>query len=130
MYSSFHPPSNPSPGVVINRPGGPNVYTGVPKDYTGNDVTPDNFLKVLQGDAEGLKGVGSGRVLKSGPNDRVFINMVDHGAPGIFAFPDEYLNATDLAGTLLYMHRTQKYREVRIHGCLARWGRLGLVRLG
>lgn len=98
--------------MVINRPDGPDVYAGVLKDYTGKDVTPENFLKVLQGDAEGMKGIGSGRVLQSGPNDRVFINMVDHGAPGIFAFPDEYLNATDFANTLIDMHKDERFREV------------------
>lgn len=88
------------------------MYTGVPKDYSGKDVTPENFLKVLQGDAEGMKGIGSGRVLQSGPHDRVFINMVDHGAPGIFAFPNEYLNATDFADTLIGMHKDRRFREV------------------
>lgn len=106
---------NPTPGVVINRPDGPNVYQGVLKDYTGSDVTPENFLKVLRGDAEGMKGVGSGRVLQTGPNDRVFVNMVDHGAPGLFAFPDEILNATDLADALLYMHTNQKYHEMVLY---------------
>ncbi|CAG2163272.1 unnamed protein product [Oppiella nova] len=33
---------NPTPGVVINEIGGPNVYKGVPKDYTGEDVNPKN----------------------------------------------------------------------------------------
>lgn len=56
----FH--RNPTPGVIINRPNGTNVYPGVPKDYTGKNVTPEIFLKVLQGDAEGLRGVGSGKV--------------------------------------------------------------------
>ncbi|XP_069947483.1 legumain [Cherax quadricarinatus] len=106
---------NPTPGVIINRPDGPNVYDGVPKDYIGRDVTPGNFLKVLRGDAEGLRGVGSGRVLKSGPNDRVFINMVDHGAPGIFAFPSDYLQARDLVDTLLSMHRAHTYSQMVIY---------------
>ena len=26
--------------------------------------------------------------ISSGPNDHVFVNFVDHGAPGIVAFPD------------------------------------------
>ncbi|XP_045137857.1 legumain-like isoform X1 [Portunus trituberculatus] len=116
MYDDLaHNEENPTPGVVINRPDGPNVYPGVLKDYTGKDVTPENFLKVLRGDAEGMKGIGSGRVLKTGPNDRVFINMVDHGAPGLFAFPDEILNATDLADTLLDMHTNQKYFEMVLY---------------
>lgn len=28
--------SNPTPNVIINRPGGPNVYKGVPIDYSGD----------------------------------------------------------------------------------------------
>lgn len=28
-------PRNPTPGIVINRPNGTDVYKGVPKDYTG-----------------------------------------------------------------------------------------------
>ena len=31
---------NPTKGIVINKPGGQDVYKGVPKDYTGADVTP------------------------------------------------------------------------------------------
>nr|XP_027236601.1 legumain-like [Penaeus vannamei]XP_027236602.1 legumain-like [Penaeus vannamei] len=107
-----HNEENPTPGVIINRPGGPDVYKGVPKDYTGDDVTPENFLKVLSGDVEGMKGVGSGKVVRSGPNDRIFLNMVDHGAPGIFAFPYDYLNATNLTDTIIGMHRDQKFGEM------------------
>jgi hypothetical protein len=33
----------------MNRPNGTNVYQGVLKDYTKENVTPANFLKVLQG---------------------------------------------------------------------------------
>ena len=74
------------------------------------EVTPENFLNILQGNAEAVSGVGSGKVLRrwgsqfiivnvkclklsfpccSGPNDYVFVNFVDHGAPGIVAFPDD-----------------------------------------
>src|SRR5665648_218721 len=40
---------NPYPGVIINEPGGRNVYDGVPKDYIGKHVSPENFLAVLKG---------------------------------------------------------------------------------
>ncbi|KAM7376276.1 hypothetical protein PAMP_006019 [Pampus punctatissimus] len=46
---------NPTPGVLINRPNGTDVYKGVPKDYTGSDVTPENFLAVLKGDSSKVK---------------------------------------------------------------------------
>ncbi|KAG7277074.1 LOW QUALITY PROTEIN: hypothetical protein CRUP_031287, partial [Coryphaenoides rupestris] len=50
--------------------------------------TPENFLAVLKGDSSGTKG-GSGKVLKSGPKDHVFVYFTDHGAPGILAFPND-----------------------------------------
>uniref|UniRef100_A0A8C5GKT0 Legumain n=1 Tax=Gouania willdenowi TaxID=441366 RepID=A0A8C5GKT0_GOUWI len=102
---------NPTPGIVINRPNGTDVYKGVPKDYTGEDVTPDNFLAVLKGDAAAVKG-GSGKVLQSGPNDHVFVYFTDHGAPGILAFPSDDLNVKDLQDAIKYMHSNKKYKEM------------------
>ncbi|CAN9501968.1 unnamed protein product [Ophioblennius macclurei] len=102
---------NPTPGVVINRPNGTDVYKGVVKDYTGDDVTPENFLAVLRGDAAAVKG-GSGKVLKSGPNDHVFVYFTDHGAPGILAFPNDDLNVKDLQDTINYMHQNKMYKKM------------------
>uniref|UniRef100_A0AAQ5X729 Legumain n=1 Tax=Amphiprion ocellaris TaxID=80972 RepID=A0AAQ5X729_AMPOC len=103
--------ANPTPGVVINRPNGSDVYAGVPKDYTGDDVTPENFLAVLKGDSSQVKG-GSGKVLKSGPNDFVFVYFTDHGAPGILAFPNDDLQVKDLQDAITYMHENRKYKKM------------------
>ncbi|GFH20377.1 legumain, partial [Haematococcus lacustris] len=54
-------PYNPLPGQIINRPGGPDVYKGVIIDYRGEDVNSETFLAVLAGDAEAVKGRGSGK---------------------------------------------------------------------
>ncbi|XP_039993903.1 legumain [Xiphias gladius] len=102
---------NPTPGILINRPNGSDVYKGVPKDYTGEDVTPENFLAVLKGDSSAIKG-GSGKVLRSGPNDHVFVYFTDHGAPGILAFPNDELHVEDLQETIKYMHKNKKYRKM------------------
>jgi len=56
-------------------------------------VTPANFLSVIKGDAKAVEGIGSEKVLKSNSESKVFINFVDHGAPGLIAFPNEYLYA-------------------------------------
>ncbi|CAB4055645.1 SEPT2 [Lepeophtheirus salmonis] len=40
---------NPTPGVLINKPHGPNVYEGIKADYTRKNVRPDIFIKVLEG---------------------------------------------------------------------------------
>ncbi|CAG2117213.1 unnamed protein product, partial [Medioppia subpectinata] len=99
--------------IVYNGPTGHNgtdVYHGVPKHYTGKEVTPENFLKVLAGD-KGLKKAGK-KVLESGPNDHVFIFFDDHGSPDLVAFPDKYLYAKLLMKTLKQMHQDKKYAKL------------------
>lgn len=97
---------NPTKGTIINKPNGPDVYHGVPKDYTGAKVTPTNFLNAL-------KGTGTaGKVLQSGPNDNVFVFFSDHGGPGIIAFPNELLQASDLIAALKYMNTNKKYKNL------------------
>ncbi|KAK3585993.1 hypothetical protein CHS0354_033110 [Potamilus streckersoni] len=103
---------NPTPGVIINQPNGPNVYVGVPKDYTGRNVKPDLFLNVLQGNADKVVGIGSGKVVKSGPNDHIFVNFVDHGAPGILAFGDDMLKSYQLMQAINTMHKQNKYGKM------------------
>ncbi|CAF0742169.1 unnamed protein product [Adineta steineri] len=43
-------------------------------------------MHVLLGEKEALKGVGSSKVLESGPDDNVFIYFTDHGAVGKLLF--------------------------------------------
>lgn len=62
--------------------GGPDVYAGIPRDYTGGNVTAKTLLAVLAGDKAAVKGKGSGRVLEAGPHDRVFLFYSDHGSAG------------------------------------------------
>jgi len=89
------------------------VYHGVAKDYTGKDVTAKNFLAVITGDTKSMKNIGSGRVLESTENDRVFINFVDHGGVGLIAFPNQpYLYKKDLHAALLQMYNTSMYKEL------------------
>ena len=90
---------NPFKGKVFNKPSqgeGQDLYAGVEIDYKGSDVTPENFLAVLTGDAEKVKGKGTGRVLTSTSTDKVFINFADHGAAGLIAFPQSMLYADQL----------------------------------
>ncbi|GFY44535.1 legumain [Trichonephila inaurata madagascariensis] len=103
---------NPTPGIIINHPNGKDVYKGVPKDYTGEAVTPQNFMAVLRGDKQAVAGVGSEKVLKSGPKDHVFVYFADHGAPGIIAFPEDELSASDLNKTINYMYENKMYGKM------------------
>ena len=106
-------PLNPFPGQLFNHPGNNSrdVNEGCLKDYTGEAVNVTNFLAVLKGNSEEVKG-GNGKVLTSGPNDNVFINFVDHGAPGLISFPDTYLYADQLNLTLAYMWQHNKYNTL------------------
>jgi len=81
-YSS----KNPYPGVLYNEEGGkgPNVYIGVPHDYTHDLVTLANFQKILLGEE---MTVGSGKTLKSGPEDNVLVYYCDHGGYNSLPFP-------------------------------------------
>lgn len=95
---------NPVPGKLFNKPDpsgpGVDVYEGCVIDYKGNDVTPDNFIAILTGDKAKVAGHGNGRVLESTSEDYVFINFADHGAPGLIAFPNEYLYSDKFIGAL------------------------------
>ncbi|CAH1402825.1 unnamed protein product [Nezara viridula] len=103
---------NPTPGVIINHPGGPNVYKGVPKDYTGKNVTADNFLNILTGNKTAMRGIGSGKVIESGPDDLVFINFVDHGGVGVLYFPNEELYADEFLEAINLMSTKSKYSKL------------------
>jgi legumain len=103
--------SNPKKGTIINHPDGDDVYAGVPKDYTGNDVTAQNFLDILTG--ADMSGRGSGKTLASTGDDKVFIYYADHGATGLVAMPTgSYLYATDLNKALNTMHTNNMYKEL------------------
>ncbi|WAR18297.1 LGMN-like protein [Mya arenaria] len=96
---------NPVKGNLINHPDGPNVYEGIIKDYTGKEVNPETFLSVLKGEKDKV----NGKVIDSGPNDHVFVNFVDHGAPGILGFGSKTLKAKKLMDAIMFMHDNKKY---------------------
>ena len=110
--------NNPVPGNVINKPGGPNVYPGVPKDYTGNDVNAETFLAVLQGDKEKVQNLlgREGKVINSGPDDYVFVNFADHGGAGILGMPSPpYLKARPLNDALKKMNEEKKFAKLTFY---------------
>lgn len=88
-------PLNPEPGVVINRPNGPNVFPGNHSiNYEGAHVTPINFLIVLK--------------QLSHPSLDLLVYFSDHGDIGLIVFPNgEYLYVDQLKAVILSM----KYRS-------------------
>ncbi|XP_058261684.1 legumain-like [Hemibagrus wyckioides] len=103
---------NPDKGKIINKPNGPDVYTGVPKDYTGEDVSAENFLAVLRGDSSAVKKTGPKKVIQSGRNDTVFIYLTDHGGDGSFSFPNSTLYAERLIKTVTTMSKEGKFSKM------------------
>lgn len=116
MYDDIaHDEENPYPGTIINHPQGSDVYAGVPKDYTGENVTVNNFFAVLLGNKSLVTG-GSGKVVESDPNDRIFIYYSDHGGPGVLGMPiPPYLYANDFIQVLNQKHDAGSYREMVIY---------------
>ncbi|KAJ4846549.1 hypothetical protein Tsubulata_013552 [Turnera subulata] len=106
---------NPRKGVIINHPKGDDVYAGVPKDYTGEQVTAKNLYAVLLGDKNGVTG-GSGKVVDSKPNDRIFLYYSDHGGPGVLGMPNlPYLYAMDFIEVLKKKHAAGTYKKMVIY---------------
>ncbi|KAK4770385.1 hypothetical protein SAY87_030917 [Trapa incisa] len=103
---------NPRPGVIINHPQGDDVYHGVPKDYTGKNVTTNNFFAAILGNKSVLTG-GNGKVVDSGPNDHIFIYYSDHGGPGVLGMPaGPFLYADDLIDVLKKKHASGTYKSM------------------
>jgi len=59
-----------------------------------------------------MRGIGSGKVIESGPDDYVFVNFADHGAPGLVAFPLGVLKVGQLQNAINYMHKNKKYKKM------------------
>jgi len=108
---------NPFPGKLFNAPGNhsADVNEGCIKDYTGADVTAKHFLNIIQGEELAMIGVGTGRVLKSGPNDHVFIYFVDHGASGVLSFPNTWLYNYQLIDAFTEMKAKGMYSQLTIY---------------
>ncbi|KAK1272672.1 hypothetical protein QJS04_geneDACA012363 [Acorus gramineus] len=106
---------NPRPGVIINSPHGHDVYAGVPKDYTGDEVNTKNLYAVILGEKDAVEG-GSGKVIDSKPNDRIFIYYSDHGGPGVLGMPNmPYLVASEFIHVLKKKHASKSYKEMVIY---------------
>ena len=73
-------------------------------------MNPHNFLNVLIGN-ETLSRKGK-KVLNSTENDHVFVYFADHGAPGLLAFPDSELLASDLLNTLHAMNNKKMFKHL------------------
>ncbi|WJX87123.1 legumain [Trifolium repens] len=105
---------NPSPGHIYNKPNGPDVYAGVPKDYTGKDVNVQNIFNIIRGDGTYLSG-GSGKVLKTGPEDTIFIYFSGHGGERFMDIINDMLWGEDLVGVLIKKRESNSVKKMVIY---------------
>ncbi|XP_058650667.1 legumain-like [Onychostoma macrolepis] len=114
MYDDIaHNKENPSNGVIVSAVHElGDVYSGVPKDYTGEDVTIDNFLAALQGDDSG-KNEGK-KVIKSEANDNIYIYMTGLGTEGTFEFPEQSLSPYVFTEAIKNMSKEGKFSKMVI----------------
>ncbi|GKY96915.1 hypothetical protein MPSEU_000650400 [Mayamaea pseudoterrestris] len=80
-------------------------------DYRGDDVSVDNFLRVLLGQPH----ESSLPVLRSNERSHVLIYLTGHGGNQFFKFQDvEEITSQQLARAVAGMHERSKYQEVLI----------------
>jgi len=114
MNNSFTNGScNPFPGTLytdVNR--SRNYNEGLKIDYIGEEVNIQNYLAVLTGDKSKVSG-GSGRVLNSSENDRVFVSHEGHGGSGVLVISDQgYLTLKDLNDALKEANEKKMFKEL------------------
>ncbi|XP_056127460.1 legumain-like [Rhinichthys klamathensis goyatoka] len=115
MYDDIaYNPKNPENGQIISVVDDSNVYLGVPKDYTGKHLTPDNFLAALRGD----KSTGK-KVIDSGPDDNIYVYMSGLGKEGsqhegAFKFLQKALSPDAFMDTLKSMQEGKKFSKMVI----------------
>jgi len=111
-------PANPRPGQLINHPTGQDNYVGMPKDYTADAVTAENFLAVLSGNSSAIRASrnANGRVVEAGPTDRIFVFYSDHGAPGILGMPSgDFLYADKLHKVIKHRAKSREFGEMVLY---------------
>ncbi|KAG7673394.1 hypothetical protein Ndes2526B_g03161 [Nannochloris sp. 'desiccata'] len=112
-------PENPRPGTLINHPTGEDVYSGMPLDYTKNNVNAETFLALLTRNQSGIPANGphsTGKMINAGPNDRIFVFYSDHGAPGIIGMPSgDFLYADQLHKAIKHCKKHHGFAEMVLY---------------
>jgi legumain len=113
--------SNPFPGQLFNKPlsstaqadiDAANVYNADYIDYTGKNVTAQNFYNVLLGDDS------NGPALKTDSESYVFVNFADHGGTGLLGVPygcGSYIYADELNSVLQQMSDNNKFKQLTFY---------------
>ncbi|KAI0704676.1 peptidase C13 family-domain-containing protein [Earliella scabrosa] len=106
-------PRNKFAGCVYANPGrGLDLYgDNIEVDYRGNEVTVENFLRVLTGRVE--PSVPRSKRLLTDDRSNVFIFMTGHGGNEFLKFQDnEEISAFDIADAVAQMWEKKRYNEL------------------
>lgn len=122
--AAYHP-NNPMPGLVayaydkgeFSAETPVNQYENVVVDYKGYDMTMDQFFQILTGNfTVNLTDIGSGRVLKTGPTDTIFLYIHTIGYEGIYLLNNRHLLWTDkMIPVLEEMSEMKKFKKMFIY---------------
>jgi GPI-anchor transamidase subunit K len=104
---------NPFPGQIFNSGAhDTNLYgEDVSVDYRGEDVTVDNFVRLMTGRT--FMGTPPTKQLGSTANSNVFLYMTGHGGVDFLKFQDtEELSGQDLSWTIRQMFLAGRYKSL------------------
>uniref|UniRef100_A0A6G1SHR4 Putative GPI-anchor transamidase n=1 Tax=Aceria tosichella TaxID=561515 RepID=A0A6G1SHR4_9ACAR len=106
-------PRNPWPGTVFNNIKHEiNVYgSDTEVDYKGDEVTADNFIRLLTG--RHLEGTPRSKKLLTDDGSNILIYLTGHGGDGFLKFQDKSeLLAIEFAEAIAQMHTKKRYNEI------------------
>jgi ABC-type branched-subunit amino acid transport system substrate-binding protein len=104
-------PKNTPKGSVYHVVSGKNLRQGAVIDYSGSEVTEENFKNVLLGN----KTPDTDVVLETDENSNVLLYIVDHGGSGYIPFSNGgELEAEELKQIIDKMHEKGRYRQMFI----------------
>jgi GPI-anchor transamidase subunit K len=97
--------------AVHGGPRWPSQYTADTSiDYRGEDVTVENWIRVLTGQQHRPGGLP---VLHTDANSNILLYLTGHGGDQFFKFQDyEELTSQQLNGVLWQMHAARRYHEI------------------
>ncbi len=104
-------PKNTPKGSVYHVVGGKNLREGAVIDYSGSEVTEENFNNVLLGN----KTPDTDIVLETDESSNVLLYIVDHGGSGYIPFSNGgELEAKELKQIIDKMYEKGRYRQMFI----------------
>lgn len=103
---------NARPGQIINEARGANLYgDNVEVDYRGDEVSVENFLRLLSG--RHTPSTPRSKRLLTDASSNVFIYITGHSGEEFIKFQDwEELTSNDIADAFEQMHKQRRYKKV------------------